>query len=286
MPVFPTLAIVGLGLMGGSLALALKEKNAAQKIIGITRTRATLDAALQRGAIDMASDSLDAAREADIIVLAAPVRTILQHISNLKEIARDGALVLDMGSTKRAIVNAMNQLPERLLAVGGHPMCGKEVAGFEAAEATLYQNKMFVLTPTERSTHDALHIARTLAETIGSRVIELDAARHDEIVAAVSHLPYIVASNLAATVDEFARTDKVVWKIAASGFRDTSRLAASDVQMMLDILLTNSENVADLMRAYSRRFGELADLIYDQDEETLRELLEGAAQVRRELNKE
>ncbi len=286
MPVFPTLAIVGLGLMGGSLALALKEKNTAQKIIGITRTRATLDAALQRGAIDMASDSLDAAREADIIVLAAPVRTILQHISNLKEIARDGALVLDMGSTKRAIVNAMNQLPERLLAVGGHPMCGKEVAGFEAAEAALYQNKMFVLTPTERSTHNALHIARTLAETIGSRVIELDAARHDEIVAAVSHLPYIVASNLAATVDEFARTDKVVWKIAASGFRDTSRLAASDVQMMLDILLTNSENVADLMRAYSRRFGELADLIYDQDEETLRELLEGAAQVRRELNKE
>lgn len=276
-----TIAIVGLGLMGGSLALALKEKNAQQKIIGITRTRATLDAALQRGAIDVASDSLDAARDADMIILAAPVRTILQHISNLKEIARDGALILDMGSTKREIVDAMNQLPERLLAVGGHPMCGKEIAGFDAAEATLYQNKIFVLTPTERSTHNALDVARAFAQTIGSRVIELDAERHDEIVAAVSHLPYIVASNLAATVDGFANDDEMVWHIASSGFRDTSRLAASDTQMMLDILLTNSENVADLMRAYSRRFGELADLIYDQDEKTLREMLERAASKRK-----
>lgn len=276
-----SIAIVGLGLMGGSLALALKEKHAAQKITGITRTRATLDAALLRGAIDVASDSLNAARDADLIVLAAPVRTILRQISTLKEIARDGALILDMGSTKREIVHAMNQLPERLLAVGGHPMCGKEVAGFDAAEAALYQNKIFVLTPTERSTDNASSLARALAQTIGSHVVELDAARHDEIVAAVSHLPYLVASNLAAAVDEFAAGDQLVWKIASSGFRDTSRLAASDVQMMLDILLTNSENIADLMRAYSRRFGELADLIYDQEETRLREFLERASRVRK-----
>jgi prephenate dehydrogenase len=267
--------------MGGSLALALKERNAGQRIIGITRTRATLDAALARGAIDAASDQLAAAREADMIVLAAPVRTIMMHLSNLREVARDGALILDMGSTKRAIVNAMNRLPERLLAVGGHPMCGKEVAGFDAAEASLYQGKIFVLTPTERSTPDALSTTRALAETVGSRVMELDAGRHDEIVAAISHLPYVVASNLAGTVDEFADGDGKVWEIAASGFRDTSRLAASDVQMMLDILLTNSENVAHLMRAYSRHFGELADAIYDQEETLLREVLERAARVRR-----
>jgi prephenate dehydrogenase len=177
----------------------------------------------------------------------------------------------------------MNQLPERLGAVGGHPMCGKEVAGFDAAEANLYRGKIFVLTPTERTTREALQTARTLAETIGSRVVELDAGRHDEIVAAISHLPYVVASNLAGTVDEFAEGDGMVWEIAASGFRDTSRLAASDVQMMLDILLTNSENVAHLMRAYSRHFGELADAIYDQDEQGLREALERGAAARRGL---
>ena len=278
---FSTIAIVGLGLMGGSLALALKEKYPAQQIIGITRTRATLETALQRGAIDSASDQLAAARAAQLIVLAAPVRTILDQIAKLSDLASDGAILLDMGSTKSRIVRAMDALPNRLYAVGGHPMCGKEVAGFEAAEATLYQNKIFVLTPTARTDDNAMDVARNLAQTIGSRVIELDAARHDEIVAAVSHLPYIVSSNLAGTVGDFAKNDAAVWNIASSGFRDTSRLAASDVQMMLDILLTNSENVADLMRAYSRRFGDLADALYNGDETALRAMLEQSAMIRR-----
>lgn len=282
----PALAIVGLGLMGGSLALALKEKNPAQNIIGITRTRATLDAALARGAIDTASDQLTAARDAEMIVLAAPVRTILRQIPQLGNIARDGALLLDMGSTKRAIVGAMNHLPERLRAVGGHPMCGKEVAGFDAAAANLYHDKIFVLTKTERTTPDAFDTARALAQTIGSRVIELDATRHDEIVAAISHLPYVVAANLVNTVSAFAQDDAHVWDIAAGGFRDTTRVAASDVQMMLDILLTNSENVADLMRKFSRLFGALADAVYDEDENTLREVLERAAQTRRAFQSE
>lgn len=277
-----SVAIIGLGLMGGSLALALKEKNPRQHIVGITRTRATLDTALAREAIDAASDQLSAARDADVVVLAAPVRTILQQIPQLGEIAQEGALVLDMGSTKRKIVQVLDQLPERLTAVGGHPMCGKEVAGFEASDADLYKNKIFVLTRTARTTDKAFATSRALAETIGSRVIELDAERHDEIVAAVSHLPFIAASNLAGTVNEFADGDAQVWQIASSGFRDTSRLAASDGQMMLDILLTNSENVAHLMRAYSRRFGELADAIYDRDEETLRAMLDSAAKARRE----
>ena len=272
--------------MGGSLALALKEKNPAQKIIGITRTRATLDAALARGAIDSASDQLDAARDADLIVLGAPVRTILKQIPLLGNIARDGALVIDMGSTKRAIVQAMNQLPERVSAVGGHPMCGKEIAGFDAAEANLYHNKIFVLTKTELTTPDAFNTARVLAQTIGSRVIELDAARHDEIVASISHLPYAVAANLVNTVAAFAQDDAQVWNIAAGGFRDTTRVAASDVPMMLDILLTNSENVANLMRQFSRLFGELADAVYGEDETVLREMLERAAQVRRNFQSE
>lgn len=278
---FSTLAIVGLGLMGGSLALALKEKYPAQKIVGITRTRATLDTALARGAIDSASDQLTAARDAQLIVLAAPVRTILDQIAKLSHIASDGAILLDMGSTKSRIVRAMDALPERLSAVGGHPMCGKETAGFEAAEAGLYQNKVFVLSPTVRTDAGTMEVARNLAHTIGSRVIELDAARHDEIVAAVSHLPYLVSSNLAGAVGAFAENDATVWHIASSGFGDTTRLAASDVQMMLDTLLTNSENVADLMRAYSRRFGDLADALYNADEAALRTMLEQAAAVRR-----
>lgn len=276
-----TLAIVGLGLMGGSLALALKERAAQIKIIGITRSRVTLERALARGAIDVASDQLDAARDADMVILATPVRTILQQLSQLANLAKDGALLLDLGSTKRSIVNAMNQLPARLSAVGGHPMCGKEVTGFDAAEATLYQDKVFVLTPTARTTPSALQTARALAQGIGSRVIELDAARHDQIVAAVSHLPYLIASNLVGLVNEREGKDARVWQIAASGFRDTSRLAASDTEMMLDILLTNRENLSTLLRAYAQRAVQLAQAIKDGDEAKLRVMLEAAARARR-----
>jgi prephenate dehydrogenase len=124
--------------------------------------------------------------------------------------------------------------------------------------------------------------ARALAQAIGSRRVELGAERHDRIVASISHLPYVVASNLVSTVDAFAAEDPLAWQLASSGFRDTSRLAASDVQMMLDILMTNSENVADLMRGYSRAFAELADAIYDQEEKSLRAVLQHAAERRRE----
>lgn len=274
-------AIVGLGLMGGSLALALKEQNPKHPIIGITRSHATLEKALAQGAIDTASDQLSAARDAGIVVLGAPVRTILQQIPQLAAVAQNGALILDLGSTKRAIVAAMDQLPDRLTAVGGHPMCGKELAGYDAAEATLYRNKVFVLCPSARTTPKAMELARALANAIGSRVVELGAAQHDRLVAAISHLPYLVALNLVGSVADFAQDDPLPWQLASSGFRDTSRLAASDVQMMLDILLTNSENVADLMRLYARRFAALADAVYEEDEQKLRALLEQSATRRR-----
>ncbi len=280
------IVIVGLGLMGASLALALKQRRVVKEIIGIDPNRATLEAALANGAVDRTSEALDASsvRGANLIVLATPVRTILKQLRELGNLAADGTLILDLGSTKQQIVRAMDQLPPRLYAVGGHPMCGKEKSGFSAAEAELYQDKVFVLTPTARSSELALAAATELARAIGARPVVLDAARHDQIVAAVSHLPFVVASNLVGAVDEWAEGDDRVWQLAASGFRDTSRLAASDVDMMLDILLTNSENIADLMRRYSRRFAELADLIYDEDEAELRARLESAAARRRAAN--
>jgi prephenate dehydrogenase len=276
-------AIVGLGLMGGSLALALKDADAVEKIIGIDRNQATLDAALARGAVDVSCDGLEMAREANMVILATPVRTVLRQLARLGEIAADGALLLDLGSTKRRIVSAMDQLPTRLFAVGGHPMCGKETGGFKAAEASLYRDTLFILTPTARSSEASLATATELARAAGARVLVMEAERHDRIVAAMSHLPFVIASNLIGTVDGWAQGEDEVWNLAASGFRDTTRLAASDAEMMLDILLTNSENVADLMRRFSRHFARLADLIYDEDEEALRAALEAAATKRQEL---
>jgi prephenate dehydrogenase len=271
-------------LMGGSLALALKETGAVERMIGIDRRRATLEAASARGAADVVTDDLEAAREARVVVLATPVRTILHQLSHLGEIAADGALLLDLGSTKRRIVSAMDHLPARLYAVGGHPMCGKETGGLRAAEASLYRDKLFVLTPTTRSSEASLATATGLAQAAGARVLFMDGERHDRIVAAMSHLPFVVAASLVGTVDEWARGDDEAWDLAASGFRDTTRLAASDAEMMLDILLTNGENVAELMRHFSRHFARLADFIYKEDEDALRERLARVARRRRALS--
>ncbi|MCC7353183.1 MAG: prephenate dehydrogenase [Anaerolineae bacterium] len=270
-------AIVGLGLMGGSLGLALRERHACREVVGIARRPETVELALRMGAVDRATTDLAAGvADADIVVLATPVRTILRQIPMLGSLLSPPCVVLDMGSTKSTICRALAALPDGLQPIGGHPMCGKETTGIEVAEATLYQGKTFVLTPLPRTGLQAVALAASLATTAGSRVIFLEPERHDRLVAAISHLPYLLSSALVAAAEEVGQADKAVWDVAASGFRDTSRLAASDVTMMLDILLTNREAVLAMVEALQGQLGSLADCLRREDEASLRALLEGA----------
>ncbi len=278
-----TVAIVGLGLMGGSLAKALRAQNACRKILGITRNAAARQAALSGAVVDAASADLALVSEADVIILATPVRTILEQLPQVGAIARAGAIVMDLGSTKLEITRAMEALPAHVEPIGGHPMCGKEMFGFAAAAADLYCDAVFVLTPLARTSTSTLAFAESLAGTLGARPVVLDAARHDRIVAAISHLPFALAATLMTTADELARADDLLYVLAASGFRDTSRLAAGDATMMLDILLTNHENVAAALRAYVQHLDELAELIDQQDETALRAILQDVAMKRRKL---
>ena len=278
-----TIAIVGLGLMGGSLALALRAQNACQKIIGVTRNPRARADALARGTVDAASADLSLVAEADVVVLATPVRAILDQLPPVGQLAREGAIVMDLGSTKRAIVQAMAALPPHIEPIGAHPMCGKETGGFDSADAGLYRNAVFVLTLLERTSPQTLALAESLAQAIGARPIVLDAERHDRIVAAISHLPFALAASLMTLADEMARADDLIYTLAASGFRDASRLAASDTTMILDILMTNRENVASMLRACSSHLSELADLIGTADEPALRARLTSAAANRRHL---
>jgi prephenate dehydrogenase len=279
-----TVAIVGLGLMGGSLALALRAKNACARIIAIERDADTR--ARARGVVDQASPDLALAASADVIILATPVRAILEQLPRVGAVARTNAIVMDLGSTKQQIARAMDALPAPIQAIGAHPMCGKETAGFAAADANLFRDAVFVLTPLARTTPQTLAFAQSFAETLGARPVVLDAARHDQIVAAISHLPFALAATLMTTAADFARGDEMLFTLAASGFRDTSRLAASDTTMMLDTLLTNRENVVASLRTYSLQLGALADALARGDETTLRAALEIAAEKRRELFKQ
>jgi len=234
--------IVGLGLMGGSLAGALRGK--CRAVVGVARRAETIETALARGLIDRGTtDTADGVREADAVVLATPVRVIMRQMHEIAPLLPKSCLLMDLGSTKSQIVAEMARLPNHVQPLGGHPMCGKEVSGIGATDPAMYRGCTFILTPLPRTSEEALALGRELVEAVGASPLVLTAERQDFLVATVSHLPYLLACALVATADALTSPDPAAWEIVAGGFRDTSRLAGSDVTMMVDILLTNREEV-------------------------------------------
>ncbi len=266
-----TVTIMGLGLMGGSLALALRRHAARPRLIGVVRTHRDVEEAQHMRVVDHVTTNWKAAvREADIVILATPVRTLLRHISMIGPYLKEHTLVLDVGSTKTQICAAMAALPPHVQPIGGHPMCGKEVSGLAHAEAELYEGATFILCPLERTAPWALDLALNLVHQIGAQPLILSPEHHDRLVATVSHLPYLLAAALVGTAHRVAQDDPRVWKIAAGGFRDTSRVASSNLDMMLDILMTNRDAVLDMVDHYLAEFTELRTLLEQEDEGALR----------------
>ena len=262
-------AVVGLGLMGGSLAGALRGQ--CRAVTGVARRTGTIETALARGLVDRGTTNLSSGvRHADVVVLATPVRAILSLLDEIGPLLPQGCLLMDVGSTKAQVVARMATLPGHVQPLGGHPMCGQETPGIAVADPALYQGHTFVLTPLPRTSEGALALGRELVKAAGARPLILDPDRHDRLVAAISHLPYLLACALVATAETLGSTDPAVWEVAASGFRDTSRLAASDVTMMIDILLTNREAVLKALSTCDVQLRHLTRLVEASDEQGLR----------------
>jgi prephenate dehydrogenase len=267
------LAIVGLGLMGGSLALALRPF--AAHIVGVEPNADAREKAVALGIVDEATDSLKAGlSDADVVILCAPVRVILDMVrGRVGAYLRSNTLLIDIGSTKEDICNAMAMLPIGVHAVGGHPMTGKEQSGIEASDAALYRGRPFVLCPTRRTTPATRLRALALVEALGAVPIEMDAHRHDRVVAAISHLPYLLSAALVATVAQEGQRDDAVWKLAAGGFRDMSRLAAQDLGMMSGILSTNKTAVAALLAHFRIQLAMLEAMLISEEYDALTDRL-------------
>jgi prephenate dehydrogenase len=276
-----SLCVVGLGLMGASFALALRASGYAGRLSGISRSEETRRRALERGIVDEAGTDLGMAAGAEVVVLCTPVRLLIEQIGQLGAICAQGTIITDMGSTKTAIVRAMDALPAGLRAVGSHPMCGKEQAGIDAAEGTLYRGAPWILTRTQRSDETSFQIVKRLAEAVGAVPREIDVERHDALLAFASHLPYMVSTAMVAATDQFGLSEPEVWQVMAGGFRDTSRVAASDPTMWLDILLTNRDTVLGAVRDYQFALDQFTALLERGDEPGLRAYIEAAAQARR-----
>lgn len=269
-------AIVGLGLMGGSLALALRGH--CRQLLGCDPDPAALELARQRNAVDeMALTPGEILPQADLVVLAAPVRAILTLLIALPQLHPGRAVVLDLGSTKHKIVQRMAALPERFDPVGGHPMCGRERGTLAAADAELFKERTFAFSTLERTSPQARALVDELALTIGARPLWLDPATHDRWAAATSHLPYLVANALsAATPDEVA-------PLAGSGFASTTRVAVTPPGMMLDVLLTNRENVLAALSRFRGQLEQLETALEQGDEVALQALLLSGAEQRERL---
>ncbi len=256
-PPHDIIAILGLGLMGGSLAAALRRAGHARRVIGYDVNADTAARALRLGLVNETAPTIaGACSTASLIVLAAPVGQLDALVRSAAEAAPSGALLIDLGSVKSRVVAAMNALPSRVRAVAGHPMCGRDASGPASAEPSLFRGAPFVLCRTTRTNDAAVRVAEAMVAAAGARTVWLSADEHDDLVARVSHLPYVLAVALVETV---RGSGEAASRLAASGFRDASRLAASEPRVMGDILLGNAHHVRSAVTRAKEQNGRAAD---------------------------
>jgi len=271
-----TIGIFGLGLMGGSIALGLKGH--CHTLIGFDSHLPTLELALSKKIIDHAESvpplllgegqGVRELPQVDLLILATPVQSIINIIQHLPSLMPNACIVLDLGSTKQNIAQAMSTLPERFDPIGGHPICGKEKLGLENADPNLYQTAPFVITPLERTTQRAKSAVKQVILTIGAHLIEMTAEEHDCILASTSHLPFLLSSALAhSTPQEFG-------SLIGPGFRSASRLAGTPSHMMMDILQSNRQNVLRSLLVFRESLDRIESAIENEDTPTLATLLD------------
>ena len=276
---FERVAILGVGLIGASLALGLRAQSLAGKVVGYGRTEDNLKRALATGIIDSYFlDSRKAVEDADLVVLCTPVGTFRQLVLDIAPRLKRGAVVTDVGSVKGDLVYDMESLmPGVASYVGSHPITGSDRSGIDDARADLFEGALCIVTPTGKSSPETLRTVAALWEDLGSTVAMVDPHRHDEIYAAVSHLPHVAAYALVNTVEELC-PGSVTY--AGKGFRDATRIALSSAVLWADIALFNRDNIIRLSGQLRRNLADIEAHLESGDSEALREIFERARTIR------
>ncbi|MEM7784176.1 MAG: prephenate dehydrogenase/arogenate dehydrogenase family protein [Planctomycetota bacterium] len=276
------LAIFGVGLIGGSLALALKQKQYCDEIVGCSRNSDHLKKAVELGVIDSyCLDPEEAAKDADMIFLATPLRAMQGVMNSIKDALAVDAIVTDAGSSKQSVIEsaigAFGYVPQ--FFVPGHPIAGREKSGVSAALANLFVDHKVILTPVDSTSELAISKVSQMWAATGAEVTQLDVEQHDLVLAATSHLPHVVAYSL---VDTISKADYVheIFRFAAGGFRDSSRTASSDPVMWRDICLENRQAILDCVHSFQNNLEGLKNLIQNSDAQGLLEFFDNAKKIR------
>ncbi len=271
---FNKVTIIGVGLIGGSLAKVLKTKGLAGQIIGAGRGRETLELALRLGVIDhLGQAPAQAVEGADLVVLASPVGTFEHLVTEIGPRLKKGAILTDVGSVKGALVRRMEaMLPPGVHYVPGHPIAGKEKHGVAEASETLFRGAKCILTPTGKTDPQALEAVKAIWSAAGANVVLMDADAHDHIFAAVSHLPHAAAFAMVNTVSGFNAGSENYINFSGAGFRDFTRIAASSPEMWRDVCLLNGNNIIEMIDQYQSALTRIKKAIQRQDGAALESL--------------
>ncbi len=269
-PPFARAAIAGIGLLGGSLAAAIKARNLADCVVGIGRNVHRLKAAQDAGLIDTFATEATAVADAELIVLCTPVEHIVRELSEFATHCRPGALITDVGSVKRSIVAAGDRLSPGIHFIGAHPLAGSEKQGFEHADASLFERRLCVLTPSANTPEAAVNQVRAFWSAVGMKTRIMSPEGHDEALAVTSHLPHLTAAVLAGSLPAEYRD------LTGTGFRDTTRIAAGDPELWVQILLSNDDFLAASLDRIRQHLQEFQSAVQRRDANALRVLLQQA----------
>lgn len=274
------IAIVGVGLIGGSLAIRLHEKKISSKLIGVDANEQHLQKALELELVDEVMPMEDAIAEAEVVVLAIPVDKLVSILPGIMDKVED-QIVIDLGSTKAQLVNVIKDHPKRGRYVSTHPMWGTEYSGPQAAVRGAYENKAVIICNAQDSDEDALEWTKAMYRKIGMHLLEMEATAHDLHAAYVSHISHITSFALANTVLEKEKEDRAIFELASAGFESTVRLAKSNPAMWVPIFMQNKENVLDVLTEHIAQLTRFKESIEREDGKALRQLIEHANQIRR-----
>ena len=276
-----TLGFIGLGLIGGSIARGIKRARPDIKIMAYMRSRSRLEQAEKDGVVDVILDGIDGnLRECDLIFLCTPVEYNANYLSSIRPYLKPGALITDVGSTKCGIHEEIIRQGLEDCFVGGHPMAGSEKTGYENSTDHLLENAYYIITPTKKSTPEQIDRIRQVALGIGALPIVLDYHEHDFSVAAISHLPHLVASSLVNLVHDNDSKDEIMKRLAAGGFKDITRIASSSPVMWEQICMTNTENILVLLKRYITSLESICDTLENHNGDAIYKMFEESGKYR------
>ncbi len=281
------ITVIGLGLIGGSLAMALKALEDNFLVTGFDIENETMNIAKYRDIIDrIALNPIDAVSDADLIIIATPISKTVEVIKAIKDGLKKGAIITDVGSAKERTVKMVNDiLPPDIFFIGGHPMAGSENEGVLSAKPELFRNAFYILTPTSSTITDNLHTLHNLFTKIGAKVISISPKEHDQNVALISHLPHVLSTNLIELIDDRQKKLKNLFRLCAGGFRDMTRIAASNTKMWLDISLENKEEIIKSIELYIDYLNDFKNGLINNDTEYIKKHYQKAQKARTNLPK-